>query len=77
MQRCNLAAGLNTVQHVAGNQHAVGKAFAAMHHAVAYSVNLGHILDNAVLLARQRLNRQTDANLMVRNFFFYINSIFT
>ena len=35
-----------------------------------YGINLGHILDNAVFLAGQRLNSQTDTNLMVGNFLF-------
>ena len=76
MQRCNFTASLNTVQHITGNQHAVGKALTAMHNTMAYSINLEHILDNAIFLARQRFNRQADTNLMVRNFLFYINCVF-
>ena len=70
MQRRNLTAGLDTAQYVTGNQYAVGKALAAVHNTVTHGINLGHILDNAVFLAGQRLNSQTDTNLMVGNFLF-------
>ena len=51
VQGRNLAAGLDALQNLAGNQHTVGKTLAAMYYAMSHSINFWHIFNNAVVLA--------------------------
>ena len=49
MQRCQVAALLESLEHLFGEQHALVEALAAMHHAVAHSVDFLEVFDSAYL----------------------------
>ena len=55
----------DTLHNSAVNQHGVGELLAAVHHAVAHSVDLGHILDHTVVVVGQNLHDQLDGGLVV------------